>query len=280
VPEGDGAIARMRLSLQAQVADKQRAVEEGWGLLLAEEQRILAEEMARTGIARQSFGRGPRFDRVEGPAFLVYYSPAFVRTNAPKNARIALRILAEVYKRARELWPLCASTDNAHSVTIRIDQLRELNPAAIFAAYESGNTWLLTKKNDQEGVVENHGQSEIQELTQGGTVFALLRLWRIQRSEDLGQSERSNHSRRSKYTASSGTTRSGMPRTCSDDHGSFSSGSDRAAGGGARPALDSTRSEGSLLTSLRAESASAVEECSESYGRRGTSRWSAQSARD
>ena len=56
-----------------------------------------------------------------GPAFLVYYSPAFVRHLAPVDALPALRILAEVYRRARQLWPLQESTDHHHAVTSRID---------------------------------------------------------------------------------------------------------------------------------------------------------------
>ena len=64
--------------------------------------------MARTGIEGQRFRRGPAFaSGVLGPAFLVYYSPAFVRSLAMADKPLAaLRLLAEVYRRARVLWPL------------------------------------------------------------------------------------------------------------------------------------------------------------------------------
>ena len=48
-------------------------------------------------------------------------------SHAHSQVREALAILAEVYRRARELWPLRPTTTNDHSVTIRIDQLKELN---------------------------------------------------------------------------------------------------------------------------------------------------------
>ena len=53
------------------------------------------------------FARGPpNAKQAFGPAFLVYYSPAFLRNLSPADALPALRILAEVYRRARQLWPL------------------------------------------------------------------------------------------------------------------------------------------------------------------------------
>lgn len=90
-----------------------------------------------------------------GPTFLVYYSPAFVRSLAPLDAFAALQILAEVYRRARVLWPLRATTDNAHSVTIRIDQLKERKLASILDAHSEGRFWILDRKNDTEAVVES-----------------------------------------------------------------------------------------------------------------------------
>ena len=91
-----------------------------------------------------------------GPAFLVYYSPAFLRNLSPADALPALRILAEVYRRARQLWPLRPSQDAHHSVTIRIDQLKELKLSGIMEAFAEGESWLLVRQNDQEGVVERH----------------------------------------------------------------------------------------------------------------------------
>ena len=91
--------------------------------------------MARTGIYGQFFERAPKFDTSSGPAFLVYYSPALVRSLAPHHAYEALKLLAEVYRRARKLWPLTSSQGNGHAVTIRIDQLKELKLEAIQMAF-------------------------------------------------------------------------------------------------------------------------------------------------
>ena len=71
---------------------------------------------------------------VLGPTFLVYYSPAFIRNLSPADALPALRILTEVYRRARQLWPLTPTVGSHHSVTIRIDQLKELKLNAIMSA--------------------------------------------------------------------------------------------------------------------------------------------------
>ena len=84
--------------------------------------RVGREHVPQLSLSRllRSVRGGSRGEQVFGPAFLVYYSPAFLRTLAPTAALPALRILAEVYRRARELWPLRPTTGNTHSVTVRI----------------------------------------------------------------------------------------------------------------------------------------------------------------
>ena len=151
VPRGEDAVALMRLSLQAQTPDKQAAVLAAWSLLSFADRSMLSDEMARSGIENQIFDRGPGFKQVFGPTFLVYYSPAFLRNMAPSKSLEALRILAEVYRRARELWPLRPTLGNAHSVTIRIDQIKELKLPAITSVFNQGESWLLVRKNDNEG---------------------------------------------------------------------------------------------------------------------------------
>ena len=89
-----------------------------------------------------------------------------------------------MYRRSRELWPLAPTEGSHHSVTIRIDQLRELKPSAIYSAYSQGETWLLCRHNDQEGVVERHPLTYMQELVLKGTRVSVLKLWRIQNEED------------------------------------------------------------------------------------------------
>ena len=131
LPRGEDSIARLRLFLQAQTPDKQQAVMQALDDLSGPDKAILTDELARTGIENQVFSRGPSWKQAFGPAFLVYYSPAFVRSLAPVDAYSALQILAEVYRRARALWPLRPTTGNAHAVTLRIDQLKELKLSSI-----------------------------------------------------------------------------------------------------------------------------------------------------
>ena len=102
-PQGDDAIALMRLVVQAQMSDKQAALVAAFSQLMPEDRRVLCDEMARTGCVGQSYRLSqPR--KAGGPAILVYYSPAFVRSLSPHTAADALRLLAEIYRRARVLW--------------------------------------------------------------------------------------------------------------------------------------------------------------------------------
>jgi len=134
-PVSEDGVAIMRLVLQAQTHDKQQAIIAAYNSLSADDKLVLRDEMARTGIAGQAFQRAPKFGSESGPAFLVYYSPAFLRTMAPHHAFEALMLLTEVYRRARKLWPLTRTQGNAHAVTIRIDQLKELKLEAIQLAF-------------------------------------------------------------------------------------------------------------------------------------------------
>lgn len=77
----------------------QKAIVEAWEELADVDRSVLATEMARSAILGQSFERTPL--DAGGPAFLVYYSPAFVRKGASNSPHDALRILAEVYRQSR-----------------------------------------------------------------------------------------------------------------------------------------------------------------------------------
>ena len=179
--------------------------------------------MARTGIANQTFVAAPASKGgVSGPAFLVYYSPAFLRTLAPANALEALRLLAEVYRRARSLWPLRPTAGSHHAVTIRIDQLKELKLGDILSAFSQGESWILCRKNDNEAVVERHTLEYLAEQQQqqqaeaeaaaaagegaaaGGVpvkMHAVLKFWRCDKE---GGASRQSSVARSKRSASSG----------------------------------------------------------------------------
>lgn len=194
--------------------------------LRREDREVLSDEMARTGAADQRYSCSqPKVDG--GPAFLVYYSPAFVRKLAPKDTGPALALLAEIYRCARKLWPL--EEDMSGTVTVRIDQVKELTlqvphhcpflspcsvplllsllllpwpfPTSPFpraprlrpsplpalpprdslcasqeiqSVYGSGDSWLLSRRNDKEAVVERHPLDYMGELLQQeGTLSSL-----------------------------------------------------------------------------------------------------------
>ena len=143
----------MRLVVQAQSPASQQAIRRAFGALSPRHQQILGEEMALTGVHGQAYTLG---SRAGGPAFLVYYSPAFIRQCAQADGVGALEVLAETYRAARSLWPLCAADADAcdSSVIVRIDQLKGGSVADIRADYALGLCWVLSKKNEKEAVVE------------------------------------------------------------------------------------------------------------------------------
>jgi len=175
VPVGDAAIALMRLAVQAQVADKQQALVDAFGRLSREDKQTLADEMSRTGDAEQSYDRSTP-SAPGGPALLIYYSPAFIRTLCPESAPEALHMLAEVYRRSRLLWPLSEAAAS-QTVTVRIDQIKELSAESIRAVYATGESWLLTKRNDLEAVVEKHPLDSASDLLKAGVCVEVLRFW-------------------------------------------------------------------------------------------------------
>jgi hypothetical protein len=183
-PEGEDAIALMRLLCQAQTTDRQLAVLQAWEHLASEDKQVLSEEMARTGFADQLYERSPS-STADGPAFLVYYSPQVLRTLTPETAPEALTLLAEVYRRARELWPLAPlpldpgeDADGVRTVTIRVDQLKKLSIEQIRQVYANGQTWLLCKRNAREAVVECHSLDYMDDPAAHGAAAAVLKLWR------------------------------------------------------------------------------------------------------
>ena len=99
---------------------------EAFDKLSDSDKEVLSVEMARTGTENQSFSEGfvPASvrDRLAGPAFLVYYGPAFLQRMNNDSPVRRLEILAEIYRRARKLWP-AASDQAGNFVTLRIDAI-------------------------------------------------------------------------------------------------------------------------------------------------------------
>jgi len=175
VPTGNDAIALMRLVVQAQEMEKQIAITKAFAALNEDDRKVLADEMARTGISEQRYAHScPQ--KIGGPVFLVYYSPSFIRNLAPHTAGPALVMLAEVYRRSRKLWPLRVSFDDW--VTVRIDQIKELSLTQIQAVYSQGESWLLYKRNEREAVVERHDIDFMTDLVSQGVPCTILKFYR------------------------------------------------------------------------------------------------------
>uniref|UniRef100_A0A7S3T499 Uncharacterized protein n=1 Tax=Emiliania huxleyi TaxID=2903 RepID=A0A7S3T499_EMIHU len=202
-PSGEHAIAMMRLLCQAQSTEAQESVLAAWEKLSADDEKVLCDEMSRTGIADQHF-RASAQKRPGGPAILVYYSPQLVRSLTPDSASQALAILAEVYRRSRKLWPLTPLErldDDARTVTVRIDQIKELKLEDIRAVYSDGNSWLLYKRNEREAVVECHPIDYLAELHTNGHQAAVLKLWRKRTGVAIGGPDSAQTSRRTSASA-------------------------------------------------------------------------------
>jgi hypothetical protein len=111
--------------------------------------------------------------------FLIYYSPAFLRLAACSDIVAGLRMLAEIYRQARSLWPFedGASAASQH-VTVRIDQIKACPPERVMEGHLVGGAWLLVKRNEREAIVEHHPiyllSSEAD--TTGGD-YRILRFW-------------------------------------------------------------------------------------------------------
>ena len=150
-PTGPDAIAIMRLVTQVQDLPLQQKVVSGWSELSRGDRKVLEREMALTGAVDQSYERVA--SAVGGPAFLVYYSPAFMRVAARKDAVGGMRFLAEIYRQARTLWPFSRDWADVH-VTILIGQIKDHTPQHMMDGYEWGDGWILVKRNNREAAVE------------------------------------------------------------------------------------------------------------------------------
>eukprot|EP00966_Prymnesium_polylepis_P120820 2791854-Prymnesium_polylepis.2 len=176
-PMTHDAVAKMRLVVQAQTLDLQRKVVFAFDNLIPIEREILAGEMARTGISGQAYNVSPQLG---GPAFLVYYSPAFIRQSMDCMP-MALTVLAQVYTASRTLFPLASDPQEAgRSVTVRIDQLKACGDAkGAFDKIDDNSYWVVKRTNNQEAVVECLSLGDMRTLIalQDTSQFQVLRLW-------------------------------------------------------------------------------------------------------
>jgi len=156
LPEGPAAIAKLRLLCMAQM--NAEPILDGFGRLPPEDQRLLSVEMALTACDGQRYSDSliPVHDPLLscGPAFLVYYGPAFLQSLGSDCPVRRLQILARIYGAARELWPPSAEQAGRY-VTIRIDAIKGLSVSEICDTEGTSETfWAVVRKNVNEAFVD------------------------------------------------------------------------------------------------------------------------------
>jgi len=177
VPTGDSAIAKMRILCMAQM--KAERCLQGFDELSEDDRELLNVEMSRTGTLCQCYSKDLVPQEVStspaGPAFLVYYGPAFLQNLGQDNPALRLSILAEVYRRARELWPVNVAKA-AQNVIIRVDMIKSLSTAQILDAMGKGDVWLMMKHNESEAFIERCSQRKLNKLIATGHHIQILDL--------------------------------------------------------------------------------------------------------
>ena len=110
----------------------------------------------------------------------------FVKIAAHENGVIALRMLAEIYRAARVLWPASAEAAGS-SVTIHIGKLRGLKVVDDIAtsSYVNGQQWVLVRSSEQEGVVQLDDCEAVLDMVRQGTALTALRFWSSRWDGDL-----------------------------------------------------------------------------------------------
>lgn len=175
LPAGDSAIARMRILCMAQAAAP--AFMDAFDKLPNEDREILSIELSRTGTLCQSYSHAlvPRdvHESPAGPAFLVYYGPAFLQNLGNDCPIRRLSILAEVYRRARELWPLNVAKA-AQNIIIRVDMIKSLTSSELQGAMANGDVWLMLKHNESEAFIERSSQKKLNRLIATGMQIQIL----------------------------------------------------------------------------------------------------------
>jgi len=151
-PTGPETIAVLRLAVQSQGAVSRSEMLEIFSSLPASVRDLLGAEMARSGVASEPYSHSVQRG---GPAFLLYYGPQFLRQSIRVEPRAIIALIAEVYRGARQLFPLSLDSEAEGSwVTIRVDQVKGSAPSKIAAAYAEGFCWMLVRKSSHDAIVE------------------------------------------------------------------------------------------------------------------------------
>lgn len=154
MPPDACAVAKMRLVVMSQ--GNAQEILRAFGDLPLRDQETLAEELALTGCQDQAFSLHPQ--KPKGPAILVYYGPALMQKAGAADPYNTMRILAEIYRTARQHWPITEGLACAGMTTIlRIDALKELTAQEIFENQSQGRLqYVIVRNGGKDGQVKSY----------------------------------------------------------------------------------------------------------------------------
>eukprot|EP00913_Durusdinium_trenchii_P032159 g30113.t1 len=195
VPQGRGAVAALRLVVMAQ-GDSQQILRALQNSAVEDcSKRNMFRQLALTGCKDQLFAleRPPEGAVAMGPAILIYYAPALMQKALADTAMLdepperlrsklqagrtdpiaALRILSELFRQARQFWPLLPSNSGSY-VTVRIDVLKELEVKMI-TAHTPREVWALEKTSSRDAEVKKVtlGSEDLTSALVGSTLRVL-----------------------------------------------------------------------------------------------------------
>mmetsp|Transcript_35937 Transcript_35937/g.84137 ORF Transcript_35937/g.84137 Transcript_35937/m.84137 type:complete len:864 (-) Transcript_35937:121-2712(-) len=168
-PTGPSAVAKMRILCMSQ--SNAPKVLDAFDALPREDQSILSEEMGRTGVQGQSYSANlvPKevYQNPKGPCFLLYYGPALLQNLQGDTPTRRLKLVAELFRRARMLWP--ATTEmQGNGANVRVDAIKGMGCDEMMKKCENGEKWMLVKQNESEAVVEKKSQADFDALMEKG----------------------------------------------------------------------------------------------------------------
>uniref|UniRef100_A0A7S4Q5X9 Uncharacterized protein n=1 Tax=Alexandrium monilatum TaxID=311494 RepID=A0A7S4Q5X9_9DINO len=175
MPTGPSAVARMRLLCMAQM--NATRVLQGFEELCDTDKEVLSVEMSRSGCVGQTYSKDiiplEVHDKPDGPAFLIYYGPAFLQSLGSDSPVQRLAVLAEVYRAARAVWPPCVAKV-ASSVIVRIDTIKNLSLSAMLEVASKGDVWILVKHNENEAFIERSSKRKLNKFITNGQIIQIL----------------------------------------------------------------------------------------------------------
>lgn len=159
VPTDPFTVAKMRLVVMSQ-GDPMEVLR-SFSDLPVRDQETLAEELSLTGCQDQAFSQMMQ-QRLKGPAILLYYGPALMQKAGSADPYNTMRIIAEIFRTARLLWPLTEDKEWVGKTTIlRIDALKELSAQEILDNYCQGKlTYVILRNGEKDGQVKSYSPAK------------------------------------------------------------------------------------------------------------------------